>query len=141
MVDPVTTELQYIKWLLAALLAIALYCLFIFIRTADKLADKKSVLNQQAEKERLKQDLDNLLYQGMADSAKTSAYDWVSREPNEPYAHWFLAKSHYQLGDLVESKKVFSRIIIIEPGWERVVRPWIEKIDEEISNSGPTIVK
>jgi len=45
-----------------------------------------------------KNEFEKLFVNNNALAAKFTASDWVKEEPYQPYARWFLAKAHSQLG-------------------------------------------
>ena len=49
---------------------------------------------------------------------------------------WSLAKPHYQLGELVEAKKVFDSLLKIAPDWEFSIKPRLKRIEQEIQAPG-----
>lgn len=55
--------------------------------------------------------------------------------PKSAEATWWLARAYYYLGNDIESLKLFKKVIEIEPEREEEhVTPYIEKINERITN-------
>lgn len=136
--ENVASELQAIKWLLTILVVLAfLFFLFVFA-ILKGIKDQNSTLGRQYQNRKRQVELEELLAKGDATAVKFAAIEWVSSQPGEPYAHWFLAKAYYKLGALIDARKTFTHLQSIAPDWEKVVTPWIERIESEIS---PKVVK
>lgn len=55
--------------------------------------------------------------------------------------HWFIARAHHQLGELVEAKAAFQETIRVSPNWTEAVAPWLQELDEAIKAKGPKLVE
>lgn len=67
---------------------------------------------------------------------KFTALEWTASYPNDPWAHWYLAKAYDQLGDYVETKKCLIHIQKISPSWNESIEPWLESIEKHLSPRG-----
>ena len=136
--NTVISELQTIKWLLVILVVVILFFAVFFFMVLKKMQDPNGLFSKLHINKKLQVELEELLAKGNANEVKILASNWVHRQPGEPYAHWFLAKAYFQAGELVDSKKSFTHLLTISPDWEKVVVPWLERIENEIT---PKIVK
>ena len=134
----VLSELQTIKQLLFAFVIMAFYFLLLATGVIIKTIKNNNLNEKRIKKNTKAEELEELLSMGKANSVKFTAQEWINIQPNEPNAHWYLAQSLYQLGDLIGSKKAFENILEIAPNWEGAVIPWLEKIENEIP---PKVVK
>jgi|GEM_PF-2483361 len=132
-------ELRFIRWLLLFLVLIGFGFLVSIVRFSRSAGGLTEALDKEQRNKNRQNELEGLLSQGAAKEAKFAAIEWVAAQPKQPYAHWFLARAHYQLGEFVHAKKEFQMVNSVSPDWESVIQPWLEKVDAEIK-SGPKIV-
>jgi tetratricopeptide (TPR) repeat protein len=137
-INSIVEELQTIKWLLITLVSISIYFTFLFFAALKKLNEPSSLVGRQLYSKKRQTELEDLLVKGDAIAVKSSALDWIANQPGEPYAHWFLAKAYYQLGEMIEAKKTFNHLLSISPDWKTAITPWLERIENEIS---PKVIK
>lgn len=109
-INGVIEELQTIKWLLVILVSISIYFTFLFFSVLKKFGEPSSLVGRQLYTKKRQAELEDLLAKGNAIAVKFSALEWVANQPGEPYAHWFLAKSYFQLDAMIEAKK--NRLLI-----------------------------
>ncbi len=136
--NTVISELQSIKWLLVILVVVILYFAVTFFMVLKKMQDPNGLFSKLHINKKLQVELEELLAKGNTDEVKVLASNWVHRQPGEPYAHWFLAKAYFQAGELIESKKSFTHLLTISPDWEKIIVPWLERIENEIA---PKVVR
>jgi len=134
----ILSELQTIKYILFAYAIMAFYFLLLATAVIIKSNKNTNLIEKRINQNSKAEELEELLSMGKAKSVKYAALEWVNLQPKEPNAHWYLAQAHYQLGDLIASKKTFEHILEIAPNWEGTVIPWLEKIEIEIP---PKVVK
>ena len=139
--DLVLWELRFIRWLLILLVVILGLAALVVFSLMRVLGGAGKELAKQQETKKRQGELEELLSRGLPREAKFSALEWLSAQPKEPYAHWFLAKAHYQLDEWVEAKQAFETAVRIAPDWSQAVTPWLEKIDEHLENATPKLVK
>ncbi len=133
-------DLATIRWLLVALLIVALVFVilfaisaFVFITGINKsLSDRK---NDFARSE-----LDDLLATGKAREVKYTALEWLVREPRRTDAFWALAKAHHQLGELTDAKRVLQELLKISPDQEYQVHSWLALIEQDFIGKKPKAV-
>lgn len=139
-VDVIIWELRFIRWLLIFLVLMAIGFLLAVIGFIHGVGGVNEALQKERRNKDRQTELESLLSQGSARAAKFGALEWVSAEPKQPYAHWLLAKAHYQLGEYIDAKKSFQTVVSLSPDWESTVLPWLEKVAAEIKN-GPRVVE
>lgn len=137
----VVWELGFIRWLLIALVLMAGYFVYVFMAVNKALSGLGDLVRNQGAEKRKQTELEDLISRGLSREAKFSAQEWVAKEPKQPYAHWYLAKAHHQIGELVEAKAAFQATMDVAPNWTEAVTPWLRRIEEEIKNRGPKLVE
>ncbi|MDO8292320.1 MAG: tetratricopeptide repeat protein [Gallionella sp.] len=135
------SELKTIRLLLLVIVGLGLFLVIPLFAISRSISHAGELVKQQNDTNATQAELENLLASGQAIAAKFAAIEWLARQPNQAQGHWLLAKAHYQLGELVEAKKVFQALVKIAPDWEFSVNPWLERIESEIQASGPRVVK
>jgi uncharacterized membrane-anchored protein YhcB (DUF1043 family) len=129
-------ELTFIRWLLIALVVIGLYFSYVFVSVMNGISNNQDTLNKQSKKKEKIDELEQLLSDKNALAAKFMAIEWLASQPNEPWAHWYLAKAYDQLGDYVETKKTLMHIQKTHPDWSGSIETWLEEIKEHLVPKG-----
>lgn len=132
----ILSELQFIKWLLIALVIIGMYFTFILFVALNRVEKGKGLFGKQIYNKKRENELKELLEKGDALGAKFTALEWVTSHPTEPWAHWYLAKSYDLLGKYVETKQTLLHIQKISPSWNDSIEPWLESIEEHLTPKG-----
>jgi len=58
-------------------------------------------------------------------------HEHLKKRPREAYAHWFLGKAHFELGELDKAETCFKQAAEIHPSWKKDwVNPFLERIKE-----------
>lgn len=135
-------DLELIKWLLAAILAVfavavagLAYGLVMLARTADRVAEQRN-LNV------FRNEADELLERDDLDALIRFAKGKLTTHPRHTYAHWYLALAYYHKGMLHDSLGEFTEVSNLEPTWrEDHVDPYVEEIRERMKNTSPELVK
>lgn len=140
-IQTVIWELRFVRWMLFVVVLFIVAFGVALIRLIRSFAELVENTNRQNEDGRLQNELEGLLASGLARDAKFKAVEWLARQPRQPLAHWFLAKAHHQLGEVVEAKKAVKALLAIAPEWEAHTAPWLERIEEEIQSAGPRPIK
>jgi cytochrome c-type biogenesis protein CcmH/NrfG len=139
--NAVLSELRTIRWLLIIIAAVGLLLVGALFAISRAIGSASKVVQKKNEQDVLQTELEQLLSSGQAREAKFGAIEWIARQPRHAQGHWVLAKAHYELGELIEAKKVFQTLLKISPDWEFSINPWLARIEEEIQASGPRVVK
>ena len=132
------SELQSIKWLLVVLVGIFLCAISFFFLVLARFASPRSAFGKELYRRRRHREVEGLLAKGDALAAKFAALEWISNEPGELYAHWFLARAYDKLNAPIEAKKTLTHLLTMAPDWEKAIAPWFERIEQELT---PKIVK
>ncbi len=141
LMSQILNELNSIKWLLIILATSSLLVIFLFYIVARSILKNQNINVKYALQQKNIREMDELLANGKAKEVKYSCMSWLTTDKDEPYAYWYLAKAYYELGEKVNAKQKFIELLEIAPGWSGVVNEWVERIDEELSSSNPTIIK
>jgi predicted Zn-dependent protease len=88
-----------------------------------------------------KSDIEDLLADGNASSARTSASAWLRAQPKNPTAYLLLAKANFQLGELVETKRLLEELIAFSPESKFAARPYLDRIEESLEKRRPRAVE
>ena len=88
-----------------------------------------------------KSDIEDLLAEGKTSSARTEASAWLRAQPRNPTAYLLLAKANFQLGELVETKRILEELIEFSPDSKFVARPYLERIEESLEKRRPRAVE
>lgn len=129
----ILSELLIIKWLLIIVVVVALYFTFLFFGAMKNLEGGKGVFGKQIQDKKRGNELEEMLEKGDAVGAKYTALEWTNSRPNEPWAHWYLAKAYDQLEEYVETKKVLVHLQKISPSWNNSIEPWLESVEEHLT--------
>jgi len=132
----ILSELQTIKWLLVVLVVVTLHFTFYFFYVLNKLTKESGAIGKKVKHKERSAELEEMLAKGDAVAAKFTAQEWTISHPNEPWAHWYLAKAYDQLGDFVETKKSLVLIQKISPTWNDAIEPWLLSIEEHLTPKG-----
>jgi len=54
----------------------------------------------------------------------------ISSLPNNPYPLYWLARGKVKVGELVEAKALFEKILLMEPEWKKQILPHLEQIEK-----------
>lgn len=139
-IQPLLHELSTIRWILIALLAVAVVLVLIFAFVAFTLISviKENIRDRRNDLTR--SDLDDLLASGKAKDAKYTALEWLTREPRRADAFWALAKAHHQLGELTDAKRVLQELLTISPDQDYLVKSWLALIEQDFTEKKPRAV-
>jgi hypothetical protein len=85
-------------------------------------------------------DIEDLLFIGKAAAARTEASRWRRAQPRNPAAYLLLAKAHFQLKELVETKGVLEELIEFSPESEFAARPYLERVEQSLVKNRPRVV-
>jgi len=132
----ILSELQFIKWLLIALVIIGSYFTFIFFVAIIRVEKGKGLFGKQIYNKKRENELEEMLAKGDAICAKFTALEWITSHPTEPWAHWYLAKAYDQLGKYVETKQTLLHIKEISPSWNDSIETWLESNEEHLTPKG-----
>ena len=132
----ILSELQIIKWLILALVMIGAYFTFIVFVALNRVEKGEGLFGKKIYSKRKENELEEMLERGNVIGAKFAALEWVSSQPTDPWAHWYLAKSYDQLGKYVEAKQTLLHIQKISPSWNESIQPWLERIEEHLIPKG-----
>ena len=88
-----------------------------------------------------KSDIEDLLAEGNASSARNAASAWLRAQPKNPTAYLLLAKATFQLGELVETKRILEELIEFSPDSMFEARPYLERIEESLERRRPRAVE
>jgi hypothetical protein len=138
--DVVLWEMRFIRWTLVALFVAGLALVVLLFAFQRSLSQIGARLKDNGSERQLHEEIEDLLAKGSPLDAKFLALDWVNRRPGYAYAHWFLAQSHYRLGELVEAKKAFLSVLSLAPNWDSAVTPWLARVEDEIAAAGPKAI-
>lgn len=86
-------------------------------------------------------DVEDLLFAGDATSARTAAGAWLRAQPKNPTAYLLLAKANFQLGELVETKRILDELVAFSPESEFAAKPYRERIERSLATSKPRAVE
>jgi len=134
--NSILTELSFIKWPLVPI-GIFGFLLLLLFPSFFLRAKKNNHINNVNNR---KSEIENLLYSGKAMEAKSCALKWLALQPRNPHALWLLAQAHYDLGELVETKKILLTLPLHQFSYSMVME-WLERLESEIKQSGPQEVK
>jgi hypothetical protein len=126
--------LQILTWLIAALVLILGGILAHFLGMARRGRSAAGLLLRRT-------DVEELLCAGNAIEAKIAATAWCRSQPRNPAAYLILAKANFQLGELVESKRVLEELIVFSPESEFSARPYLDRIQQSLGKSRPRAVE
>ncbi|MFT3896269.1 MAG: hypothetical protein QM719_00985 [Thermomonas sp.] len=87
-----------------------------------------------------KSDIEELLFTGKTSQARGAASAWRKAQPKNPAAYLLLAKANFQLGDLVETKRVLEELLEFSPESSFAVEPYLERIKELLEKNRPRAV-
>jgi len=88
-----------------------------------------------------KSDIEDLLAEGKTLSARTAASDWLRAQPRNATAYLLLAKANFQLGELVETKRILEELIEFSPDSKFAARPYLERVEESLGKRRPRAVE
>jgi tetratricopeptide (TPR) repeat protein len=88
-----------------------------------------------------KSDIEDLLAAGNASSARSAANSWLRAQPRNTTAYLLLAKANFQLGELVETKRILEELIEFSPDSKFVARPYLDRIEESLEKRRPRAVE
>jgi tetratricopeptide (TPR) repeat protein len=128
----ILSELEVIKWLLIVLVVIGLYFSYVFFAVSHQVTSESGSLRKQLQHKKREADFEEMLAKGDATGAKFAGLEWTNSYPNEPRAHWYLARAYEQLGDYLEAKKTLRHLQTINPSWNSSIEPWLESIEEHL---------
>ena len=100
--------LVVLTWLIAALVVILAGLLAHFVSMARRGRSAAGLLIN-------KYNVEELLCTGNAMEARVAAIAWQRAQPRNPAAYLLLAKANFQLGQLVETKRVLEELIEFSP--------------------------
>ncbi len=129
-------ELTFIRWLLIAVVVVGLYASYVFISIMNTISENQESLKKRSEQQIKIDELKKLLSDDQALAAKFMAIEWTASHPNEPWAHWYLAKAYDKLGDYIETKKTLTYIQNTHPDWSGSIETWLEEIKEHLTPKG-----
>lgn len=86
-------------------------------------------------------DIEDLLAEGKTSSARNAASDWLRTQPRNATAYLLLAKANFQLGELVETKRILEELIEFSPESKFAARPYLERIEELLGKRRPRAVE
>ena len=134
-------ELRLIHWLLIALVLLAGFMALMLFATFRGLAKSIDQIKIEHDSKEFQKQLEDFLTKGFLKEALFAATEALASRPNDPYVHWYLARSNFALGKYVEAKGAFIKVSEIAPDWEAAVEPWLVRVEQEIRNSGPKAVQ
>lgn len=73
-----------------------------------------------------------MLAKGDAVGAKFAALKWISSHPEEPWAHWYLAKAYDRLEEYVKAKRTLTELQQLNPSWRNDIEPWLNSVEEKL---------
>jgi len=88
-----------------------------------------------------KSDIEDLLAEGNTSAAQNAARAWRGAQPKNTTAYLLLAKATFQLGELVETKRILEELIEFSPDSKFAARPYLERIEESLVKSRPRAVE
>ncbi|HEY2344464.1 MAG TPA: hypothetical protein VGH80_01125 [Xanthomonadaceae bacterium] len=88
-----------------------------------------------------KMEVERLLFRGKAREAKAKAMQWTREEPRNPAAYLIQAKAAFQLGELVEAKRLLEEMVDFAPESEFSARHYLNRIRESLEKSKPRAVE
>ena len=86
-------------------------------------------------------DVEDLLFAGKTASARSAATAWQKTQPRNPEAFMLLAKAHFQLGELVEAKRILEELIAFSPESDFDAKKYLERIQQSLEKSRPRAVE
>jgi len=132
----ILSELKQIKFILIVLVSFIALIIYQFISFLKGVENGNGALSKKINHTRREAELKEMIAKGNALGAKFSALEWVSSHPNEPWAHWYLAKAYDQLGEHVETKQTLLHLQKISPEWNDTIEPWLESNEENLTPKG-----
>lgn len=135
------SDIATIKWILVLLLLVVGSAFIGFLRVMGQLSGMAEMGKKRAEHQRFQTLCEELLMRGSYDSVKETAKNRISSYPDDVYAHWYLAQAFFKKGEFPAARRRFDQVLELDPVWEFRVTPWQERVEEEIQNSGPTVVR
>lgn len=132
----ILSELKQIKFILIVLVSFIVLITFQVIRALNGVEKGNGAFSKKINHTRREAELKEMIAKGDALAAKFSALEWVSSHPNEPWAHWYLAKAYDQLGEYVETKQTLLHLQKISPEWNDTIAPWLESNEEHLTPKG-----
>jgi cytochrome c-type biogenesis protein CcmH/NrfG len=139
--NTVIWELRLIHWLLIAILLLLGLVVLVLISSHRGLGRQLSAIESQQQQARFQQRMEDLLTKGLATQVVFAATEAITSRPRDPQVHWYLGQANFQLKEYIKAKKAFSTVIEIAPNWTSTVDPWLERIEQEIRDAGPKVVK
>lgn len=134
-------ELRFIHWLLITEIVVIGVLVVVLIAAFSGLGRQLEVVERYQAQKQFQERMEDLLTRGMATDALFAATEAIAGRPRDPYVYWYLGQANFQLKEYVKAKKAFSTVIEIAPNWAITVQPWLERVDEELRNLGPKVVK
>lgn len=137
--ETLTTHVQQIKWLTAALMGIVMLgmgsVIYLFVML-KKLFQEDKVPHKYTHKLKMLLDMDEL------DSVIELAQQRIKQYPSEIFAHWYLGQAYYRKNELHKALYEFNYIYKIAPAWrQKHLNPYIYDIKEQLKNIKPELVK
>ena len=86
-------------------------------------------------------EIEELLATGKTAAARTEASRWRRAQPRNPAAYLLLAKAHFQLGELIETKRVLEELLEFSPDSEFAAKPYLARIKQSLEKSRPRAVE
>lgn len=134
-------ELRLIHWLLIGLLVLVGFLVLVLFASARGLGRQLSTIERHQEQTQFQHRMEDLLTKGLAKDALFAATEAIAARPRDPYVYWYLGQANFQLKDYIKAKTAFSAVTAIAPNWSITVDPWLDRVEEEIRNASPKVVK
>ena len=130
-----------IQWLLVALVVIGVFLLIVLSLGVWALfIGGKTLLDQHKDKV-----FRVLAEDHLSKNENTELISYCNERlithPSDVWAHWYMGQAQFHTNLLHESKRSFERALEIEPSWYNSIDSWIEKITDEVEESGPKLVE
>ena len=123
-----------LAWLIAALVLVMAGLLAHFVAMARRGRSAAGLLMKRS-------NVEELLYAGNSIEARIAATAWLRAQPRNPAAYLMLARANFQLGELVETKRILEVLIEFSPDSEYSARPYLERIKDSLGKSRPRAVE
>ena len=133
----ISREVTIIRWLLIGLIVLFLWILYAVTSSLKEILRLKDSNEPAIDWEHAQIELDDLLASNELIQARRLGQRWVEQRPGDPMAHWQLARAHFRLEEPVDAKAHFEKVIELAPDWEDYVEPWLERVNEAISENRP----
>lgn len=88
-----------------------------------------------------KAEIEELLATRKTLSAKNVAMKWRQEQPRNPTAYLLLAQALFQLGDLIETKRVREELIEFSPESEFTAQKYLDRIQKSLKNTRPRAIE